>query len=64
MMTSSTLKHEQLAPILYAFPTKDILCEQLAEYVIKLQNLAIERRGKFLLALSGGSLPSMLAKTS
>ena len=63
IMTSSTLKHEQLAPILYTFPTKDVLCEQLAEYVIKLQNSAIERRGKFLLALSGGSLPSMLAKS-
>lgn len=62
MTNDSTLQHKQPDPVLYAFSTKDELCERLAEYVIKLQNAAIERRGKFLLAVSGGSLPSMLAK--
>lgn len=61
-MSVPTLTHQQPDPILYSFPTKDGLSERLAEFVIKTQNAAIQRRGKFTLALSGGSLPNMLAK--
>ncbi|SPO35738.1 probable SOL1 - Protein with a possible role in tRNA export [Pseudozyma flocculosa] len=49
-------------PILYSFDSSDDLSKKLADFVIKAQNDAIERRNKFTLATSGGSLPKMLAK--
>ncbi|PWN52301.1 6-phosphogluconolactonase [Violaceomyces palustris] len=49
-------------PILYSFKDSDDLSKNLADFVIKAQNEAIERRNKFTLATSGGSLPKMLAK--
>ena len=49
-------------PILYSFENSDDLSRKLADFVIKAQNDAIERRNKFTLATSGGSLPKMLSK--
>ncbi|KAL9939230.1 hypothetical protein V8E36_002043 [Tilletia maclaganii] len=49
-------------PILYAFDDADELSKSLADFVIKAQDEAIQRRDKFTLALSGGSLPKVLAK--
>jgi len=48
-------------PILYSFQDADELSKSLADFVIKAQNEAIERRDKFTIATSGGSLPKMLA---
>ncbi len=47
-------------PVLYSFPTTENLVSSLANFVIKAQKDAIEKRGKFTLALSGGSLPNNL----
>ncbi|THH08727.1 hypothetical protein EW145_g2515, partial [Phellinidium pouzarii] len=47
-------------PILYSFPSPTDLIHALAEFVIKAQNDAVEKKGKFTLALSGGSLPQQL----
>ncbi|PWN22466.1 6-phosphogluconolactonase [Microstroma glucosiphilum] len=49
-------------PTLYSFKDSDELSSSLAAFVIKAQNEAIERRNKFTVATSGGSLPKMLAK--
>lgn len=49
-------------PILHSFPSGDDLSKALADFVIKAQNEAIDRRNKFTLATSGGSLPKILAK--
>ena len=43
-------------------PTTDVLMDALAEFVLKAQDEAIEKKGKFSLAISGGSLPKQLAK--
>lgn len=47
-------------PVFYSFPDNNHLVESLANFVIKAQNDAIDKRGKFTLALSGGSLPNNL----
>ncbi|TFK76882.1 6-phosphogluconolactonase [Pluteus cervinus] len=47
-------------PILYSFPAKADLVEHLATFVVKKQLEAINRKGRFTLALSGGSLPDTL----
>jgi len=47
-------------PILHSFPTVDVLVDSLASFVLKAQKEAIDKRGRFCVALSGGSLPKML----
>ncbi|TDL28556.1 6-phosphogluconolactonase [Rickenella mellea] len=47
-------------PILCSFPSPQVLVESLAAFVIKVQREAVEKRGKFTLAISGGSLPKNL----
>jgi len=49
------------APVLCSFPTASKLTEALADFVVKAQKEAIEKKGKFTLALSGGSLPKQLS---
>lgn len=52
-----------LAPnpvVLYSFPSGDDVVRDLAAFILKAQFEAIDKRGKFTLALSGGSLPKML----
>lgn len=48
-------------PNLYAFPSGDAIAPALRSYVIQAQNDAIERHGRFRVAVSGGSLPKILA---
>lgn len=50
------------SPTLYSFPDSDALVQSLRKYVLKSQNLGIERHGVFRVAVSGGSLPTLLAK--
>ncbi|KAJ7071268.1 hypothetical protein C8F01DRAFT_425386 [Mycena amicta] len=50
-----------LAPILYSFPDANVLVESLAEYIVKAQKESIDKKGRFTVALSGGSLPKMLS---
>jgi 6-phosphogluconolactonase len=49
-------------PNLYSFPDADSLAEQLRTHVLRCQNSALARHGTFRLAVSGGSLPAVLAK--
>lgn len=50
------------APIFISFPTVDELSESLAKFVLKAQKEALEKKGRFTVAVSGGSLPKTLAK--
>lgn len=47
-------------PVFYSFDDNSKLVDSLANFVVKAQNDAIDKRGKFTLALSGGSLPNNL----
>lgn len=49
-------------PNLYAFNDLSSLARTLRTYVIQCQNAGFERHGLFKVAVSGGSLPSTLAK--
>lgn len=48
------------APVLYKFPGTSDLKDSLANFILKAQTDAIAKRGKFTIALSGGSLPNNL----
>ncbi|PGG95929.1 6-phosphogluconolactonase [Blastomyces parvus] len=50
------------SPNLYAFPDTDTLAKHLRKYILQSQNTAIARHGVFRVAVSGGSLPTVLAK--
>ncbi|OCF37226.1 6-phosphogluconolactonase [Kwoniella heveanensis BCC8398] len=47
-------------PVFYSFPTTDVLVDSLANFVVKAQRDAVEKRGKFTIALSRGSLAANL----
>ena len=47
-------------PVLYKFPEVSDLTSSLANFILKAQTDAIKQRGKFTIALSGGSLPNNL----
>ncbi|OJD34438.1 6-phosphogluconolactonase [Diplodia corticola] len=49
-------------PNLYSFPDDNELARSLRVYVFDAQRSALERHGIFRLAVSGGSLPKVLAK--
>ncbi|KIY65503.1 6-phosphogluconolactonase [Cylindrobasidium torrendii FP15055 ss-10] len=53
-------KHTPHPPIVYSFPDAGGLVDGLAEFIIKAQKDAIDKRGRFTIALSGGSLPKNL----
>src|ERR1700761_2218422 len=46
--------------ILCSFPDADSIVESLAAFVVQAQKESIEKKGRFTVALSGGSLPKML----
>lgn len=48
------------APVVYSLPTADDVVTALAQFVIRSQHEAIEKKGRFTIALSGGSQPKML----
>jgi 6-phosphogluconolactonase len=47
-------------PVLYSFPSNDALVSALTAFIVKAQRDSIEKKGRFAVALSGGSLPSKL----
>jgi 6-phosphogluconolactonase len=47
-------------PVVYSMETVDDVVSALASFVTKAQKEAIEKKGRFTIALSGGSLPKML----
>lgn len=48
-------------PVIYSFPSSTELVDALAQFVIKVQKEAVDKKGRFTVALSGGSLPKQLA---
>ncbi|KAH7920086.1 6-phosphogluconolactonase [Leucogyrophana mollusca] len=48
------------APVLYSFPSPEELVSPLADFVLKAQKESIDKKGRFTLAISGGSLPKQL----
>lgn len=48
------------APVLLSFPTNDALVDALAAFVAKASKDSIDKKGKFTVAISGGSLPKLL----
>jgi len=50
-----------LPTVLYSFPEPKALVDSLAAFILKAQGEAIEKKGKFSLAISGGSLPKQLS---
>lgn len=48
-------------PNLYSFASVDLLATGLRQYIIQAQNAGINRHGAFKVAVSGGSLPKVLA---
>ncbi|EGG09189.1 uncharacterized protein MELLADRAFT_34495, partial [Melampsora larici-populina 98AG31] len=50
-----------LAPILYSYKSNDRLSEDLADFIVQAQDDALARHQKFVVALSGGSLPKLMA---
>jgi len=49
-------------PNLYAYATTDELAKELRSYILSNQAAALERHGRFRIAVSGGSLPKTLAQ--
>ncbi|KAI9454856.1 6-phosphogluconolactonase [Lactarius psammicola] len=47
-------------PVVYSFPDTSTLSNSLAEYILKAQKESIDKRGRFTVAISGGSLPKTL----
>jgi 6-phosphogluconolactonase len=47
-------------PVVYSFSDTSRLSDSLAEYIIKAQKEAIDKRRRFTIAISGGSLPKTL----
>jgi 6-phosphogluconolactonase len=47
-------------PILYSFSDTSNLSDSLAEYILKAQKESIDKRNRFTVAISGGSLPKTL----
>lgn len=56
----AAVHHVPNDPIVYSFPTPDAIVDSLAEFVLKAQKESVDKKGKFTVALSGGSLPKML----
>lgn len=48
------------APVLHSFATADALMDSLAAYITKIQRDAVNKKGRFTIAISGGSLPKTL----
>lgn len=52
--------HQPAQPVVYSFGSVGEVVSGLATYVIRVQQEAIEKKGRFTIALSGGSQPKML----
>lgn len=50
----------QVQPLVYSFSDTSRLSDSLAEYIIKAQRESVDKRGRFTVAISGGSLPKTL----
>ena len=57
----SALTHAPSAPVLCTFSDHAELVESLAQFVVKAQKESIQKKGRFTVAVSGGSLPAQLS---
>jgi 6-phosphogluconolactonase len=56
-----TSHHSANPSIVYSFPSTSELIPSLASFILKAQKEAIDKKGRFTVAISGGSLPKMLS---
>ena len=54
------MPHTSIPPVFTSFPSSAELVEALADFVLKAQKEALAKKGRFTIALSGGSLPKQL----
>ena len=54
------MPHTSSPPVFTSFASSAELVEALAEFILKAQKEPLEKRGRFTVALSGGSLPKQL----
>lgn len=57
---SSSMHAVPATPVLYVQNNSEDVVRALAEYVLQAQKEAVEKKGRFTVALSGGSLPKNL----
>ncbi|KAH7880475.1 uncharacterized protein C8R40DRAFT_1158027 [Lentinula edodes] len=53
--------HPPNPPIIHSFASPEVLISSLASFILKAQKEAIDKKGRFTIALSGGSLPKQLS---
>jgi len=54
------MPHTSSPPVFVSFPSTAELAKALADFILKVQKEALEKKGRFTIALSGGSLPKQL----
>lgn len=54
------MPHTSSPPVFTSFASSVELVEALAEFILNIQKEALEKKGRFTIALSGGSLPKQL----
>ena len=54
------MPHTSSPPVFLSFASSPELVEALAEFILKTQKEALDKKGRFTIALSGGSLPKQL----
>ena len=54
------MPHTSPPPVFLSFASSAELAEALAEFIATTQKEALEKKGRFTIALSGGSLPKQL----
>jgi 6-phosphogluconolactonase len=54
------MPHTSSPPVFTSFASSAELVKALAEFIHKIQKEAVEKKGQFTIALSGGSLPKQL----
>lgn len=54
------MPHTSSPPVIYSFASGSDLVEALAGFILKAQKEALDKKGRFTIALSGGSLPKQL----
>jgi len=55
------IDHTPAPPVFYSFPESTTLCDVLTNFIAQTARETIEKKGKFTLAISGGSLPKNLS---
>jgi len=54
------MPHTSFPPVFNSFASSAELVEALADFILKTQKDALGKKGRFTIALSGGSLPKLL----